>query len=525
MAELKMFDVIGSFQQGQRHGTQQRLVREGEQRRNALADLTSRAYAAPVDQRQGFVSQAAAIDAEGGHSLNQQLAYDDDRRNRTLANMARMLTSAPEQARPALYQRMSAQFGQMGMQGFPTAYTPETKALIDGTAQSIVQAYSGASGEAPSQQRYAEWLLSQVPEGDRDQALGVLAGTRARPATGGYGFDEIEGADGRKRLRRTNPRSGVLEIYDESTGEFMPVGGVPGQSNNQGAPPQPGLYNTPNGQVRIGADLSPGDWELIQADMANDGASNSYQLPTRDLSPQQFNGGGSGLAVSQSSAERVAAEALARRGAENSAPALPSGYRYTAAGDMERIPGGPADISAVPSKPLPPSILRMRRESREALSVAEGLGSDIAGIAGKLRRGEIKLGPLNNLTYRGLNAAGASSSESRAFQSMVSTFEKMRNDSLRLNNGVQTEGDAQRAWAELLGNLNDNENVIEQLSRIQDINQRAIQVHMENMDEIDAEYGAQGAPGRQQGPAQGSVEDGYRFRGGDPSDPSNWERL
>ena len=257
MAQLNHYDIAGSFQRGQEFGNALRVQREGEQRRNRLAELAGQAYGAPSDQRQGFVQQAAAIDPDAGHALNQQLGYDDDRRNRTMVNMARMLTSAPEQARPALYQRMSAQFGQMGMQGFPTAYTPETKALIDGTAQSIVQAYSGASGDTPSQQRYAEWLLSQVPESDREQALGVLAGTRARPATGGFGFEMIRGADGLERPGRQNPRTGTMEIYDESSGQFVPIGGGGslngGASTGPAAPSQPQQAAQPGSTATMGA--------------------------------------------------------------------------------------------------------------------------------------------------------------------------------------------------------------------------------------------------------------------------------
>ncbi|MDR6992468.1 hypothetical protein [Luteimonas sp. 3794] len=319
MAELKNFDIVGSFQRGQQIGTQQRLVKDGEQRRNMLAELAGQAYGAPAEQRQGLVQKAIATDPEAGFALNKGLEYDDDRRSRTMVNMSKMLISVPEQARPMLYQRMAAEFPAMGMQGFPTEYTPETKQLIDGTAQSIVQAYSGANGEAPSQQRYAEWLLNQVPEGDREQALGVLAGTRARPATGGYGFDEIEGADGRKRLRRTNPRSGVLEIYDEQTGEFVPFGGAPsapGAAAPGSQAPAPGLYNTPNGPARIGENLSPGDWELIQADMANNGAADAYELPTRNLTPAQFRGANPALGVSRAPEEQAAATEAAKLGTE-----------------------------------------------------------------------------------------------------------------------------------------------------------------------------------------------------------------
>lgn len=521
MAELKNFDIVGSFQRGQQIGTQQRLVKDGEQRRNMLAELAGQAYGAPAEQRQGLVQKAIATDPEAGFALNKGLEYDDDRRSRTMVNMSKMLISVPEQARPMLYQRMAAEFPAMGMQGFPTEYTPETKQLIDGTAQSIVQAYSQNSQDTTPADIRSLQMLRDNPE--------LAALDKDRRTYSGMVPKLVQTSQG---IGWGTPGAGI---------ELAPMQGV---ADGSGVPPvESGQLFAALGQ-KYG--LQPTSVRRSPDKNAEvGGVTNSYHLTGQAADwvvPQQQK------AQFMADARSNGFEAIdegdhihiepARRGAAPAAgggvaqpyqapqrDTVPSGWRTTPDGGLEPIPGGPADKPEPAPKPLPPSILRMRRESREALSLAEGLGSDIAGIADRLRKGEIKLGPLNNLTYRGLNAAGASSSESRAYQSMVSTFEKMRNDSLRLNNGVQTEGDAQRAWDELLGNLSDNANVVEQLSRIQTINQRAIQLHMENMDEIDAEYGARGAPGRQQGPEQGSVEDGYRFRGGDPGDPNSWERM
>jgi len=460
MAELKHYDIVGAGQNGFAFGTQQRLQREGEQRQNALASLSAQAYGAAPDQRQGIVQQVVGTDPEAGFALNKNLGYDDDRRTRTMVNMAKMLTTSPEEARPALYQRMSAQFGQMGMQGFPPDYTPETKDLILGTAQSLLQAYSGNVQDSTPADIRSLQILRDNPE------LAEL--DRNRRQYSGMIPKMVQTSEG---IGWGTPGAGI---------QLAPMQGMAGQGASA---PAPGLYNTPYGQAVIDDALTPEQWQLVQADMAAGGGSDHYQLPNRDVPPQQFNTSSPVVAQPYQAPVR---------------DTIPSGYRTTPSGDLEPIPGGPADKPDAQSKPLPPSVLRLRRESREALSVADGMGQEIEGVLQQIRSGDINLGPANNLMYRGLNAAGTSTPASRAYQGMRSTFEKMRNDSLRLNNGVQTEGDAQRAWNELLGNLNDNQNVAQQLERIQRINQRAIQLHMENLDEIDAEYGSRTAPAQRQ---------------------------
>lgn len=101
--------------------------------------------------------------------------------------------------------------------------------------------------------------------------------------------------------------------------------GQPAPQPQPSAPPPGGLYNTPAGPVRIEGGMSPEDWQVIQADVANRGGSDQYTLPQRDVSPAQY--GGQQL---------------------RSAPkpqAAPAGYRTLPDGSMEPIPGGPAQIA------------------------------------------------------------------------------------------------------------------------------------------------------------------------------------
>lgn len=141
------------------------------------------------------------------------------------------------------------------------------------------------------------------------------------------------------------------------------------------------------------------------------------------------------------------------------------------------------------NKPLPAGALKMQQSELDALATASGIDGQLERIQGQLDGGTLSFGPVSNLINQARNAAGMSSEESRNLASFRSTLEKLRNDSLRLNAGVQTDGDAQRAWNELFTNLNDTELVKQRLGEIRRINQRAAQLRKLNIDGIRANYG------------------------------------
>ena len=66
-----------------------------------------------------------------------------------------------------------------------------------------------------------------------------------------------------------------------------------------------------------------------------------------------------------------------------------------------------------------------------------------------------------------------STENSRNKSVYMSTLKKMSNDSLLLNKGTQTEGDAGRAWEAILQNPNNAALVNERLLQIEDFNRQA----------------------------------------------------
>jgi hypothetical protein len=149
------------------------------------------------------------------------------------------------------------------------------------------------------------------------------------------------------------------------------------------------------------------------------------------------------------------------------------------------------NISTPQAKPMPASAVKMQNEALDIIGTAKNTQADLGSVIDSIETGKLKLGLSSNAMASGRNYLGLSSEETRNFQSFRNTLEKMRNDSLRLNKGVQTEGDAQRAWNEILTNINDPELVKQRLKEVQQINDRAANLKMMEVDQIRQNFGAE----------------------------------
>lgn len=170
--------------------------------------------------------------------------------------------------------------------------------------------------------------------------------------------------------------------------------------------------------------------------------------------------------------------------ASSNTAAAPSGYRKLLNGNLEPIPGGPADKKASPNngKALPVALQKMEDSDISDIQLANSMQADLGAIKTQIDNGSLKLGMVSNLAGSARNYLGVSDENSRNLATFKATLEKMRNDSLRLNKGVQTEGDAQRAWNEVFQNINDASVVSKRLDEIQNINARAAEQRMQRVD-------------------------------------------
>lgn len=161
---------------------------------------------------------------------------------------------------------------------------------------------------------------------------------------------------------------------------------------------------------------------------------------------------------------------------------IPQGFEPdpTKPGAWRPVSGGPQDPEHIrrvnDSKPtrIPVGVQNAEKEDLEAIQSLNTVNTSLGKFDTLIKTGKLNLGLLNNYEARFRNTIGKSDESSRNFSSFSAELERLRNESLRLNKGVQTEGDSQRAWNELIANINDPEVVRQRIKEIIEINQRAV---------------------------------------------------
>jgi len=213
------------------------------------------------------------------------------------------------------------------------------------------------------------------------------------------------------------------------------------------------------------------------------------------------------------------------------------GQRNTVTGETKNVPKSSGRLSS--------TVVKMQNDLLTDLGTASQVNTLLDRSIDQIKSGKLNLSLRNNVLSQAANFTGMSTEASRNFASFKASLNKLRNDSLRLNKGVQTEGDAQRAWDELINNINDPNVVLQRLTEIKDINEQAMALRSDLVNQARQDSGFEpidttkfqaapaGSGGRRQQtaspgprpPKVGAVVKGYRFNGGDPANPKSWTKV
>lgn len=229
-------NVLDSFRTGQQYGMRLREQQQAQQDEQALRGLAPQVVAGDP----GAYERAAAIDPQ---AAGQYDAANVNMAKRAAGAAAYMLDAVKRGNPQEIQGRYQAVLPFLTKLGASQGKTPPPQfdpAMVPAMEQIVARA-QGMGQDANAmpagfQELHMKALAAGLQPGtpEYQQAMNIALGREGRAATGGFGFQKVIGADGRERMGRQNPRTGMFEIYDEQTGDFVPMGG--GGALNGGAP-------------------------------------------------------------------------------------------------------------------------------------------------------------------------------------------------------------------------------------------------------------------------------------------------
>lgn len=247
-----------------------------------------------------------------------------------------------------------------------------------------------------------------------------------------------------------------------------------------------------------------GNWEGANANLmaVANGPQELGAVQGQNLLQNRFKEGGGGISTTEQGRAGIAADAAraaSSYASANHSNASAARTRQATGIDAAEFglkrsgqwnPGGKAAGGTLgdSSKPLPVGALKELLGIEDALGGTQVLGSIIAKNRERLDNGTLQIGPLQSLIGSVRTGLGVAGDSDVALNEWNSDLTKIVNESLRLNKGVQTEGDAQRAANELM-NARDAKTVRAALGRLETFNNQAIQLQRQKQSLINSNYG------------------------------------
>ena len=150
--------------------------------------------------------------------------------------------------------------------------------------------------------------------------------------------------------------------------------------------------------------------------------------------------------------------------------------------------GSKTVIKSTSPKPLSDKSLAMRSEAKQDILLIDKNNEEMEKIVNQIDTGKLDLSFINVKKYDLMNTVGMSDEHAQNYALAKAQIQKQINESLRLNKGVQTEGDAQRAANEIMQNWHNPTIVIDALRRLMSYNEVARKAKQQTIDDINNNY-------------------------------------
>jgi hypothetical protein len=145
------------------------------------------------------------------------------------------------------------------------------------------------------------------------------------------------------------------------------------------------------------------------------------------------------------------------------------------------------------NKPLPSYLAKEEEADFSAASAATNIATDAYGYINRIKTGEIKFGVKDRASIRARQLAGSGAPDVIAREEYDRFVENLVNESLRLNKGTQTEGDAVRE-AKALKSSESKEAAASAMKRLIEINTRRAEGAASSVEKRRANAGFPSAP-------------------------------
>jgi hypothetical protein len=519
-------DIFSRYQQGLTFGRGIRAENEQRQQRSRLSELAQTAYGATDPAgRDAAIGEAIGVDPTAGFKLAEVTQGNEDRKRKALVESAAFLGNLPPEQQQAAYTGQRARLAQ----AFPDLQLPEAWAQAAPTVAAINQTY-GAQQDVGANFRTVGNSLIDLR---KDPTKAVFTAPESFRTVSGEAGEYQVTPDG-LRLLPTLPSQGTAAPSQQAPAVPMNASQDFAELGRQFGIQPTSATRTPERNAEVGGVANSfhltgqaSDWAVPPAQkpafiaaaqklgyQAIDEGDHVHIEPPGSPTGQPAPFRPKGSVAAQREAEKYERD---RREAEirDRLGATPPGFRVNAAGTaFEPSPGGPKPAGATATEGERKAAVLLKRLEGSLGQLQTAVGQTPGAASPSLTAEAVRRIPF----VGGDTSANVFTGQGR--QRVEAAQLDILDAALTLGTGAaytreQLEG-YRRSFFPQIGDS--RETISDKQARLDNVI-AAARIAAGRA----APESGQSAP--QGGPTLGTIQDGYRFRGGNPADPSSWEEV